>query len=210
MGAQMLTKKTESNIRNQPMFNGEYYKGWSMVLPKYQRAFGVFTNSSDLERAIEELKAAGLPMSQVSVIAPASAQVDPIASYKAQERTNIGAIAGGTVGGTIGLILGLGTAAVVPIVGPIALLGVAATTLATTLTSGVIGATVGGLAGALINYGIPSEQAKIYSDRIDRGDYFIIIEAIETDIRVSEAILSRHNIEQLRIYDITEPSTTLI
>lgn len=177
-----------------------------MVLDKYQRAFGVFSNSADAQAAIAELRSIEFPMKQVSVIAPSTENHQTTIRNKSQERTNIGAIAGGTVGGAIGLTLGLGTAAVVPIVGPLALLGVAAATLATTLTSSVVGATVGGLVGALIDYGIPQQQATVYSDRIHRGDYFVMVEGSEADIRQAEAILSRWHIQELRIYDI-EPAS---
>jgi hypothetical protein len=87
---------------------------------------------------------------------------------------------------------------------------VAATALATTLTSGVIGATAGGLLGSLAGYGIPEEQAAVYSDRIHHGDYFLIVEGTEAEVRQAEAILNRWNVQELRIYDAatTPPRTT--
>ncbi len=170
-----------------------------MGLSKYQRAFGVFSNAADAEAAIQELKMLGLPMSQVSAIAQPPAQAEE--GNKAQEGSTIGAIAGGTVGGVIGLVVGFGMMAAIPGFGPIMLIGAATTALATTLTSGMIGATAGGLLGALVGYGIPEEQAVVYSDRIHRGEYLMMIEGSEAEVRQAEAILNRWNVQELRIYN---------
>ncbi|MBD2539295.1 DUF1269 domain-containing protein [Coleofasciculus sp. FACHB-SPT36] len=172
-----------------------------MVLTQPKRAFGVFSSLQDAEGAIQELKAAGFPMNQVSAINKESEPVSPPPASKAQEGTTLGAIAGGAAGSVLGLALGLGTIAAIPVLGPISIIGVAATALATTLTSGVIGATAGGLLGALTGYGIPDEQAAIYNDRIHHGDYFLIVEGTEAEVRQAEAILNRWNVQELRIYD---------
>ncbi|MFE1747150.1 DUF1269 domain-containing protein [Coleofasciculus sp. H7-2] len=177
-----------------------------MVLTQPKRAFGVFSNLQDAEGAIEELRAAGFPMNQVSAIGKESEPVSPPSASKAQEGTTIGAIAGGAAGGVLGLALGLGTIAAIPVLGPISIIGMAATALATTLTSGVIGATAGGLLGSLTGYGIPEEQAAVYSDRIHHGDYFLIVEGTEAEVRQAEAILNRWNVQELRIYDAKTPT----
>lgn len=170
-----------------------------MTLNTHMRAVGVFANRAQAEAALAELQSADFSMNQVSVIAKDG---EPAATTgnKAQEGTTMGAIAGGTVGGVVGLLIGLGTLAAIPGVGPVAFLGAAATALATTLTTGVLGATAGGLLGALIGYGIPEDQAKVYRDRIHRGEYFVMVEGPEADIRQAEAVFSRWQIHELRIY----------
>ena len=172
-----------------------------MTLNPHMRAVGVFSNRAQAEAALAELKASDFPMNQVSVIAK-DGEPKVAADNKAQEGTTIGAIAGGTVGGVVGLIIGLGTLAAIPGVGPVAFLGAAATALATTLTTGVLGATAGGLLGALVGYGIPEDQAKVYHDRIHRGEYFVMVEGSEADVRQAEAVFSRWQIHELRIYAI--------
>ena len=175
-----------------------------MALSQYQRAFGIFTNARDLQSAFNELEAAGFPMDRISAIArdpqAETVEVREVPGNKAQDGTTIGAIAGASVGGSLGLAVGLATAAILPGVGPAVLIGAAATALATTLTGGIMGATAGGLIGALIGYGIPEEQATLYRDRIYRGDYLVMVEGTEADIRQAEAILSRWDIQELRIY----------
>lgn len=173
-----------------------------MALSQHQRACGVFSTVQDAKGALEELKASDFPMSQVSVINREVESTGAKPGSKAQDATNVGAIAGGTVGGVLGLTVGLGTLAAIPGLGPIMLIGAAATALATTVTSGVIGATAGGLMGAMVGYGIPEDQAGFYERRIQRGDYFVIIDGTEAEVRVAEAIFSRWNIQGMRTYNV--------
>jgi uncharacterized membrane protein len=72
-------------------------------------------------------------------------------------------------------------------VGPVILAGEVATALATTLAGTAIGAAAGGLLGALIGLGIPEERAKVYSDRVSRGDYLVIIKGTDKEIAKAEA-----------------------
>lgn len=177
-----------------------------MALTQPMRAVGVFNRPNDLEAALAELRDVSFPMNQVSVIGR-DAERRLVTDNKAQEITTAGAIAGGAVGGVVGLLIGLGTLAAIPGVGPVAFLGAAATALATTLTTGMLGATAGGLLGALIGYGIPEDQATVYRDRIHQGDYFVMVEGSEADVRQAEAVLGRWHIQELRIYNATEPYT---
>ncbi|HBB31765.1 MAG TPA: DUF1269 domain-containing protein [Cyanobacteria bacterium UBA8803] len=177
-----------------------------MALSQHKRAFGVFLNYHQVTGALQELKGIGFPINQVSVINKQQEQEQihdrKELVNKAQEITNVGAIAGGVVGGTTGLVVGMGTAAaLIPGIGPVALLGAAAVTLATTLTSSVIGATAGSLVGALISYGIPQEQATVYSDRISSGEYFVMVDGTEQEVRQAVGVLNRWNIQELRILD---------
>lgn len=182
-----------------------------MALTKPQRAFGIISNRQNVRQAFNELEAAGFPMDRISAIArdpeQQTVEVREVTGNKAQEGTTIGAIAGATVGGSLGLAVGLATAAALPGVGPLVLIGAAATALATTLTGGVMGATAGGLIGALIGYGIPEEQATIYRDRIYAGDYLVMVEGSEADIRQAEAVLGRWGIQEFRIYDVPNLAT---
>lgn len=164
------------------------------------RAFGVFLGSQELEGAWEELKAANFPMEQVSILAREARRTEVDVPYPAQNVTDTGAVAGGAVGSAAGLIAGLGTAATIPGFGPVIALGAAATALISTLTGGVIGVVTGALVGMLTGYGIPEEQAVVYSDRIDQGSYFVMIEGSEAEVRQAEAILGRWNVQELRTY----------
>jgi hypothetical protein len=87
------------------------------------------------------------------------------------------------------------------------LAGATATTIATTLSGGAIGAAAGGLVGALVGLGIPEERAKVYNDRLSRGDYLIFVEGTEDEIRRAETILHHRGIQEWGIYDAIDADT---
>uniref|UniRef100_UPI0030D81F48 histidine kinase n=1 Tax=Calothrix sp. NIES-2098 TaxID=1954171 RepID=UPI0030D81F48 len=180
---------------------------------------GVFAHRRDAEAALTELRDAGFPMSQVSLIAK-NTDGDRIAgvttggvntgidqnvgrSNKADEGAKAGAATGAAVGGLGGLLVGLGALAI-PGVGPVIAGGAAATAIATAVTGGAIGAAAGGITGGLVGLGIPENRARVYSDRFGRGDYIVIVDGTEAEIHQAEAILKRRGIEEFAIYDGTD------
>lgn len=184
------------------------------MVGQHRRAVGVFSSRHSAESAINELKRAGFPTSRVSVIAKDADRQGDIAGVdvtdrkgnKADEGAATGALTGGTLGGITGLLIGLGTLAI-PGVGPVMLAGEIATALATTIAGGAIGAAAGGLVGALIGLGIPEERARVYNERVGRGDYLLIVDGSEEDILRAEAILNHQGIEELGIYNLPTPAT---
>jgi uncharacterized membrane protein len=179
-----------------------------MALNQQKRAVGVFPNRQDAERALQELKNSGFSMDKVSVIAQDADKRDEIAGAdvrdkvgnKADEGARTGAVAGGALGGLAGLLVGLGALAI-PGIGPVMLAGATATTLATALSGTAIGAAAGSLIGALVGLGIPEERARVYNERVARGEYLVIVDGTEDEIRRAEAILNRAGIEEFGIYD---------
>ncbi|MBV9387869.1 MAG: general stress protein [Chroococcidiopsidaceae cyanobacterium CP_BM_ER_R8_30] len=186
-----------------------------MTLGLDQRAVGVFSSRRDAEYALQELRDAGFSMDKVSVVAKDADRTDNIAGAdvskrvgnKADEGAGYGAAAGGTLGGIGGLLVGLGTLAI-PGIGPIMLAGAAATTLATTAAGAGIGAAAGGLIGALVGLGIPEGRARVYNERVSQGDYLVIVDGTENEIRQAEAILQRQGIQEWGIYDAPNADTT--
>ena len=179
-----------------------------MTIKQYKRACGVFPNHQDTELALRKLRLSHFPMDNVSVMAQ-----DKNASHKENELTRkhignhasegagLGVMTGGALGGITGLLVGLGTVAI-PGIGPIMLAGAAATTIATTIASSAIGAVAGSLVGGLIGLGIPEERARFYKQRIKQGDYLVIIEGTEDEIRLAQAILKDCGIKEWEIYDV--------
>ena len=185
-----------------------------MALGHNKRAVGVFSNRQDAEYALNELRDAGFPMNKVSIIAKdtrdnkiAGAGVRDVDDTQADEGAKTGAIAGGALGGITGLLVGLGALAI-PGIGPVMLAGATATAIATTLSGTAIGAAAGGLIGALIGLGIPEDRARVYSDRVSRGDYLVIVDGSDDDIRRAEVILRRRGIQDWGIYDYSGTDTT--
>ncbi|MFE1747152.1 general stress protein [Coleofasciculus sp. H7-2] len=185
------------------------------MLGQHKRAVGVFSNYQDAEVALTELKNSGFSMDNVSVVARDADKGDDIAGAdvsdrvgnKADEGAKTGAVTGGALGGLTGLLVGLGALAI-PGLGPVMLAGAAGTAIATTLSGGAIGAAAGSLLGALIGLGIPEERARRYNDRVSRGDYLVMVDGNDDDIRRAEAILSHRGIEDWGIYDAPATNTT--
>ncbi len=175
---------------------------------RHKRAVGVFSTRHETEQALGELRTSGFDMNKVSVIAKdadskgdiAGIDVKDSADNKADEGATKGALTGGTLGGLTGLLVGLGLVAI-PGIGPIMLAGASATAIATTLAGTALGAAAGGLIGALVGLGIPEEQAKVYSDRVARGDYLVLVDGTEAELAKAETILSRGGIQHWSMYD---------
>lgn len=195
-----------------------------MVLGYNKRAVGTFSTYGQAEAAVHELRDSGFPMDRVSVVARngdhhdiAGVNTTDISETskhvahdtQADEGAKTGAVTGGALGGLTGLLVGLGAIAI-PGIGPIMLGGAAATALATAISGGVIGAATGGLVGGLVGLGIPEDRARVYSDRVSRGEYLVMIDGSEDDVHRAEAILSHRGIQEWGIYDspVTQSTTT--
>ncbi len=178
-----------------------------------KRAIGAFSNHDDAETALRELRDSGFPMDRISIVGHDINQHSNVSGAKGSDRLSdlgegnkvesgaaTGAATGVTVGGLTGLLVGLGMVAI-PGIGPIMLAGAVATTLATALAGGAIGAATGGVVGALVGLGIPEDRARTYSDRLDQGDYLVILDGSEKDIRRAQTILSDRGISHWGIYD---------
>jgi hypothetical protein len=177
-----------------------------------KRAIGVFSKRHDAEVAITELRNAGFDLNQVSLIGKdTSGSVADIDARgdKADEGAKTGAASGAALGGLGGLLVGLGVLAV-PGIGPVLLGGATATALATTLTGGAIGAAAGTVVGGLVGLGIPENRAQEYSDRLNHGDYLIIVDGTPSEIDHAATILKHQHIESFDIFntDITDSRNT--
>lgn len=183
-----------------------------VALNRVRRAVGTFRTKQEAERALEELRDSGFNMERVSVIAKNADHGDRIAGKEVEERhvgnkadegAAKGAATGGAIGGITGLLVGLGLLAI-PGIGPIMLAGAGATALATTLSGAAIGAATGGLLGALIGLGIPEARAKVYHDRVARGEYLVMVEGTDDELHRAETLLHRRGIEEWGIYDMPD------
>jgi hypothetical protein len=155
----------------------------------------LFYEYRDAESAIRDLEAAGIPSSDINLIAnnagnrygdypqytgcPATSDTTP--------GTATGAGVGAVLGGTAGLLAGIGALAI-PGVGPV----VAAGALAAMLAGAGVGAAVGGFVGALVDAGIPREHADIYAEAVRRGGTLVVVRIEEMWRERAADTLSRH------------------
>lgn len=178
-----------------------------MVLGQPMRAVGVLPNREAAESALDALKKSGFTAEKVSLIAKDTerndqlnnADVSDAVAEQAEEGAAAGAVTGSALGGLGGLLVGLSTLAV-PGVGPVLAAGTVGTVLATALAGSGIGAASGSLAGAFAGIGIPNDQADVYGDRISQGDYVLLVEGTDEEIRQAELILGERGIEEWGIY----------
>ncbi|MEG4351617.1 histidine kinase [Microcoleus sp. LAD1_D5] len=179
-----------------------------MAVGQHKRAVGAFSNYRDTELALMELQSTGFPMNKVSVVGEKLDHTE-IAGASAGKSTDdqvgggakAGATAGVVTGGLIGLLGSIGALAI-PGVGPVMAGGAIATLLADTVIGGAIGAAAGGLVGGLVGLGVPEDKAKVYSDRVSRGEYLVFVEGTDAELATAEGIMSVRGIQDWGIYDV--------
>jgi hypothetical protein len=138
----------------------------------------VYADYASADRAVRELKAAGLGDSHIGIVAsnadgwhkPGSSDVDPLhdKDRDGKDDRSEGAVTGGGLGaiagGAVGVAAGLGMLAI-PGIGPV----VAAGWLAALASGAVAGGATGGIIGALVESGTSKENAELYAEALRRG-----------------------------------------
>lgn len=139
----------------------------------------VFDNMSEAERAIRELRSAGVRDSDISVIGKHEGRM--MESSGSGERTDDGDepqsfLAKAAAGSGIGALLGVAALAI-PGVGPLAAAGAIAESAigGAALTGTAIGAAAGGLSDILTKHGVDEEDSRYYQDRINQGGIFVSV-----------------------------------
>ncbi len=149
---------------------------------KKRTVVGVFTDPSQAQQAVAELKREGFRDDQIGVVGrdgsgAGTAGVKESGPSKAGEGAAIGAATGAGVGAlwALGIVAG-----VLPAIGP----AIAGGILASVLASAAGGAAIAGVAGALIGLGIPEEEARHYEGEVKAGRTLVTVKA---DGRYDEA-----------------------
>jgi hypothetical protein len=134
---------------------------------------GVFASQVSAQRAVEALRAAGVPENKITLLTPGAAHQhsEPIDTA---EQPGIGKALGAVVGAAGGITGGsLLAAAIVPGVGPVTALGLLGAAIL-----GAAGATLGAsVAGSLENFtteGLPEDEIFVYEDALRKGRSVVI------------------------------------
>lgn len=154
---------------------------------------GLFDNYADAESAIRQLETAGVPHSDISLVANDAKGEHAARAGKGDEVAHDagkGAEIGATVGGIGGLLAGLGMLAI-PGVGPVVAAGWLGSTLVGALGGAAVGGVAGGLVGALTDAGVPEEQAHVYAEGVRRGGTVVSARVDEGLVTEARAILNR-------------------
>jgi len=153
--------------------------------------FGLIKNETQARAAVSALESAGFIATDISILSSRAyfdingveqtgfaktREVGLTNTTKAPEGATTGVATGGVLGGVAGWLAGIGALAV-PGAGPF----IAAGPILAALSGAAIGATAGGLTGALIGYGIPEYEAKLYAGKLESGHILIGVHAINAD-----------------------------
>jgi hypothetical protein len=144
-------------------------------------ASAVFDSREEAERALTELRSAGIKEDSISIIGRHGEQSDTSGGIDEDDDGDGPNASGGAKGAIGGAIAGglLGVAALaIPGVGPLAAAGAIASGAipgAAAIGAGV-GAVAGGLTGMLTNHGVDEEDAAYYEQHIKKGGYFLSVD----------------------------------
>jgi len=144
----------------------------------------MFDRVEDARDALDDLVDNGIQRENISLIARdveghygAELEGRQTATSEDVGQAAAGGAAGGAVlGGLAGVLVGLG-ALTIPGIGPV----VAAGPIVAGLTGAAVGAAAGGLLGALVEWGIPEEEAEYYAEGVRRGGTLVTVRATDTE-----------------------------
>jgi hypothetical protein len=154
---------------------------------------------TDAQRAVARLEAAGVPHSDLSMVANNSdswfssdrkIDHDRDGVDDRAEGAGTGAAIGAGLGGTAGLLAGLGLLAI-PGLGPV----VAAGWLAATAVGAAAGAASGGIVGALTQAGVSEEDAHTYAEGVRRGGTLVSARVADADRGRLEMLLNESAVD---------------
>jgi uncharacterized membrane protein len=154
----------------------------------------MFDTQDEAERAISELRTAGVSDSALSVVAQKKGTLttrDADGEITDEEHSNVlrGILGGGALGAGLGVL-----ALAIPGVGPLAALGAIAASAVPEAMA--IGAAVGAAAGTfnevLLKHGVSEEDAAYYSDRMKSGGILVTVTASGAEGERAREILYRN------------------
>lgn len=164
---------------------------------------GLFDQIEAAHAAVQDLRDLGLPSSAVSLVAhdatgeygqALTGEASP-AAPAITDATAAGAGMGVVLGGLAGLLVGLG-ALILPGIGPVLAAGPLAAVLSGLVGAGlgaVGGGLAGGLIGALIDLGVPEDQAQYYAEGLRRGGALVTAHVADHQEHAARARLNRHH-----------------
>lgn len=152
-----------------------------------QTVVGVFATRMAAESAYRELRLAGYRDDQIGLVGKhiqTKGGSNPTDDTNAGEGLAVGVGAGAVAGAAVGWAV---LAGAIPVIGP----AIAAGTLGVVLSNALAGAAVAGVAGALIGWGIPEEDAKMYEEEVNAGHYLVTVNDSE-ERGTAHAIIARN------------------
>lgn len=145
----------------------------------------VFDNHAEAERAVSELRAAGVNDSAISVVAQHGGKNTATDGSGNDTQEFVGKVAAGA---GIGTLLGIAALAI-PGVGPLVAAGAIASAAipAAAVTGAALGGAVGGLEKVMTDHGVSRVDASYYEGRINEGGVFVSVDTSAAGISADDA-----------------------
>lgn len=153
-------------------------------------ASAVFDSRAEAERAVSELRSAGVRDSDVSIVAQEEGR--NTSTDGAGEKTG-DLVSKTALGAGAGALLGVAALAI-PGVGPLVAAGAIAEAAVggAAVTGTAIGAAAGGLTSLLTKHGVSDEDARYYEGRVNQGGVFVSVDSsADVDPDTASDILHR-------------------
>ena len=156
-------------------------------------ASAVFDNHAQADRAVADLRAAGIDDSAISMVAQHDGTNTTTDGSGTQTATDV--VGKTAAGAGIGTLLGIAALAI-PGVGPLVAAGaIAAIAIpGAALTGAALGAAAGGLASVFTDYGVGREDADYYENHVNQGGVFLSVDSRNAMVAAVDvdAILARN------------------
>jgi hypothetical protein len=139
----------------------------------------VFDNHADAERAVSELRSAGIADGAISIVAQHDGK-NTTTDGNGDTQEFVGKVAAGA---GIGTLLGIAALAI-PGVGPLVAAGAIASVAipGAAITGAALGGALGGLEKVMTDHGISRVDASYYEGRIKEGGVFVSVDTSAADV----------------------------
>jgi len=140
-----------------------------------QSVVGIFVSRDAAFRAVEALRARGVPTARIGLLLPGTPprEIERRVPVDEGEAPGMGAAVGGVIGGAVGLSA---AAIVLPGIGPLVLAGLLAAGLAGTAG----GAAVGDTLEDVLSGGVPRDDLPIYQEAL-RSGRSVVVGSVDSD-----------------------------
>ena len=145
----------------------------------------VFDTHAEAERAVSELRSAGIDDSAISIVARHDGKNTTTDGSGADTQEFVGKVAAGA---GIGTLLGIAALAI-PGVGPLVAAGaIAATAIpGAAITGAALGGAVGGLEKVMTDHGVNTDDAAYYEGRVNDGGVFVSVDTRDAAVSTEAA-----------------------
>lgn len=150
-----------------------------------QTVVASYGSHNGAEEAVRQLQRSDVPMDHISIIGRDwQVREDVQGFYHPGDAIQAGAKQGAWFGGFFGLFLGMGMF-VIPVAGALIVLG----PLAGLIAGAISGAGLGALVSGLMTLGIPKDQALKYQERLEAGEFLVVVNGSAEESARAQAIL---------------------